>query len=203
MSPSRPSPPIGSKAPNGSAGVSVTPSSPTAGIASKDGTQAQPRRAMGAGYGYGFIRVEEQVVDSELSPQDGPRAQKSGGEDVSTSSSNVDAPSRVELDAKLAVVEAKTEARMAAVQTEMRVGFSEMRADVRSLSDRLVSIAESQSRLLSEQRSSRQWIIGTVVVVAIGSVGFLLADRSNILSSFQAGITDQSQQRPQQSAPPR
>lgn len=122
-----------------------------------------------------------------------------------------DAPSRVEIDAKLEAAEGRTEARFAELKGDVNARFAEMRGDMdvrfsqmngkvdllAHKIDGLTQLVDSTLKVVaSENKSTRS----TMIVTGIGSVLAVLAliitlwaaglsMQANMLSSFQAGLS--------------
>jgi hypothetical protein len=99
---------------------------------------------------------------------------------------------RAELDAKIAAAEARTGTTVTSLQGEMRVGFAELKGEMRLILERTDSIGR-------DVKTSRQWVIGTLIAVSLavagivfavgqGTVSAVMSDRANILSAIQTTI---------------
>ena len=96
---------------------------------------------------------------------------------------------REELNARLLAADAKTEMRIVSLQGDMRVGFSELRGESKLILEKMSAVSIAIEHARSEQRASRLWIIGTIIVVASLTVATVLADRANILASMQTAFS--------------
>jgi hypothetical protein len=86
-------------------------------------------------------------------------------------------PTREEIDAKLAVVEARTETR-----------FVELTGKLDRVADSIATLAHSVSNVRSEVKHESNLTRWTIVGLVIAALAALWVTQSNMLASFTAGI---------------
>ena len=89
---------------------------------------------------------------------------------------------RQEIDAKLEAVEARIDAKLVEVLSDIKLVI----AQVNRFGDETNGL---RSEIRSENRSTRMTMIVTGIVVAIGIVAAMWQMQSGLLSAFQTGLT--------------
>jgi hypothetical protein len=86
-------------------------------------------------------------------------------------------PTREEIDAKLAAVEARTETR-----------FTELNGKIDRLADSISVLRSDIADVKSDNRYTRWTIIVTVIASALAAIAALWVTQANLLAAFSAGI---------------
>jgi hypothetical protein len=87
-------------------------------------------------------------------------------------------PTREEIDAKLAAVEARTETR-----------FTELNGKIDRLADSISVLRSDIADVKADNRYTRWTIIVTVIASALAAIAALWVTQANLLAAFSAGIT--------------
>jgi hypothetical protein len=102
-------------------------------------------------------------------------------------------PTREEIDAKLAAVEARTETR-----------FTELNGKIDRLADSISVLRSDIADVKADNRYTRWTIIVTVIASALAAIAALWITQANLLAAFSAGIAVRAETRESSpSTPPR
>lgn len=122
---------------------------------------------------------------------------------------NMTDPTREEIDAKLAVIEARTETRFVELSGKIdrvidtinrsNIDFVKINGDARADMKELRVEMQDVKR---DNKSTRTTIIATIIAAVIAGLGALWVTQSNLLASFQAGLAIHESAIPQTSWAP-
>jgi hypothetical protein len=106
-------------------------------------------------------------------------------------------PTREEIDAKLAAVEARTEMRFVELSGKIDRVMDAISTVGNHVSDEIGFVKSELSTVKSDNKNTRFTIIIAVVTSLIAGIGALWLTQANLLASFSAGIAVHEVQKPQ------
>ena len=100
-------------------------------------------------------------------------------------------PTREEIDAKLATVEARTETRF----TELNGKIDRLADSISALGSTVASLKSDIADVKADNRYTRWTIIVTVIASALAAIAALWVTQANLLAAFSAGIAVRTETR--------
>jgi hypothetical protein len=156
------------------------------------GGQSEGIRSPGLNQGLGNVfyihgapySANTSALPSEVS-QVKPTQTFSRWKNTETKEKAVAEPTREEIDAKLAVVEARTETR-----------FVELSSKIDRVADSIVSLSGEIRTIKSEVKEDNKLTRWTIIGLGVAGLAALWLTQSNMLASFSAGIAVHEAQKP-------
>jgi non-ribosomal peptide synthetase component E (peptide arylation enzyme) len=111
--------------------------------------------------------------------------------EAATESRIMSDPTREEIDAKLAAVEARTETRF----TELNGKIDRLADSISALGSTVASLKSDIADVKADNRYTRWTIIVTVIASALAAIAALWVTQANLLAAFSAGIAVRTETR--------
>lgn len=93
-----------------------------------------------------------------------------------------DNPTRPEIDAKLAAVEARIDAKLSGIAADIKIMSSEMKGIIGAVSD-------SRREVKEENNSTRRTMVWTAIAIFVALAATVWQMQSTLLTAFQTGLT--------------